>query len=535
MTYNRPHLRVSNYKDLSSWQDKTTYRALEIFPGAFSWATLGAMIYFSWAKPVWIALFIIVFDVYWLIKVSYLSAHLVATYRRLKKHLGINWREKLESGVATWSSDLQVAISGKNRRLKPATPSWRDIYHLIILPMYKEPPEVLKSTLEALVTSDYPKDKILVVLATEERAGDAVQETAEQIKKQYGDKFYHLLITRHPKNIVGEMAGKGSNVTWAAKQIKCKFIDSQGIPQEFIIVSVFDADTCVHPQYFGCLTYHFLTSENPTKKSYQPIPMYHNNLWDAPAPFRVIATSNTFWQMMEQQRSERLVTFSSHSMSFKTACDVGFWQTNIVSEDSRIFWQCLLHYSGDYKVQPLHFPVSMDTCLATSFWKTLKNQYKQLRRWAWGAAENLPYTIFGFLKDKKIPLKKRIYQTFNIIEGNHSWATNALIICFFGWLPLLLGGERFNVTVLAYSLPKIVQILASFALIGLVISMVISTLLLPPKPKKYKSRRKITMVLQWLLVPPLTIFFGSFPALEAQTRLMLGKYMGFWVTEKTRK
>ncbi len=519
----KSHLYVSNYKDLASWQDRTIYRGLEIFPGALSWGTLGAMIYLSWARPIWIALFVIVFDAYWLIKVTFLSTHLVATYKRLKKHLGINWREGLEE-------------------VKSNPKSWKDIYHLVILPMYKEPLEVIKPTFEALINSDYPKDKMMIVLATEERAVEtdrgadfSLQKTVSQIKKEYGDKFYYFLITKHPKDIVGEIAGKGSNETWAAKRIKEKFIDPQGIPLENIIVSVFDADTCVHPQYLACLSYHYLISENPTKKSYQPIPMYHNNLWDTPAPSRVIATSNTFWQMMEQQRPERLVTFSSHSMSFKTACDINFWQTNVVSEDSRIFWQCLLHSSGDYKVQPLYFPVSMDTCLSTSFWRTTKNQYKQLRRWAWGAAENLPYTLFGFLKDKKMPLKKKLYQTLNIIEGNHSWATHALIICFFGWLPLLLGGDRFNITVLAYSLPKIVQILASFALGGLIVSMVISTLLMPPKPKKYKSRRRIAMIFQWLLVPPLTIFFGSFPALEAQTRLMLGKYMGFWVTEKTRK
>jgi hypothetical protein len=59
--------------------------------------------------------------------------------------------------------------------------------------------------------------------------------------------------------------------------------------------------------------------------------------------------------------------------------------------------------------------------------------------------------------------------------------------------------------------------------------------LLPPRPKKYSVWRSVMMYVQWVFVPFVSVIFGSLPAVEAQTRLMLGQYLEFWVTPKARK
>jgi len=510
------YLKIGKATDLKSPKEKIIYRAFEILPGALAWFTLLGVIFLSWLNPVFVAIFIITFDVYWVLKTIYLSFHLRISYRQMQNNIKIDWFSKVRS------------LKNKD---------WQDYYHLIILPVYKEPYQVIKKTIQAILNTEYPNDKMIIVLATEERAGESAQNIAKKIKEEYSNNFYKFLITIHPKDIIGELAGKGANSTWAARQIKKELIDKLEIPYENIIVSCFDIDTQVYPKYFSCLTYHYLTVKNPTRTSYQPVPVYNNNIWQAPCISRVVATSGTFWQMIQQQRPERLSTFSSQSISFKALNEVDFWPVNMVSEDSRIFWQNLLYYDGDYKVIPLNYPVSMDANLSDNFFKTSLNVYVQQRRWGWGV-ENIPFLFFGFYKNKKINLSKKIHWIWIQLEGFWSWATNALLIFLLGWLPLYLGGDKFNITLLSYNLPRVTRILMTIAMIGLIGSAIYSTLLLPKRPDRYIGIKgffkSFGMIIQWILVPFTILVFGAIPGLESQTRLMLGKYMGFWVTPKKK-
>jgi cellulose synthase/poly-beta-1,6-N-acetylglucosamine synthase-like glycosyltransferase len=301
------------------------------------------------------------------------------------------------------------------------------------------------------------------------------------------------------------------------------------------LVSVFDIDTQIFPEYFGRLTYTFFSSHDPLRAIYQPVPLFVNNLSESNALSRVVSFSCTFWQMMQQSRPERLTSFSSQSMSFETLTEIGFWQKDIVSEDSRIFWQGVFRYHGDFRTEPLFFPVAMDAPSAPTFFGTMKNIYKQQRRWAWGS-ENVPYLLEGFREDKTIPKKKRWYWTFNSIEGYHSWATNSLMIFALGWLPLFLGGKHYNETLLAYNLPHITRFIIMLSMIGVASSAILSILILPPRQEKLRIRDYGIYILQWVLMPFTLIIFGAIPGIEAQTRLALGgKWrLGFWVTPKGR-
>ncbi len=504
------YLKVGRASDLKSTKERVLYRVLEIIPGIISWATIVACFVFSWLAPAVTAIFIILFDLYWLLKTVYLSLHLRVGYKRMTQNLKVDWLAKVKK-----------------------IDDWERLHHLVVFPMYQESIEVVRPAFQALVNNTYPLDKMIVVLTYEEKGEDGA-EIAQKMSEEFGGKFFKFISTCHPSGLEGEMAGKGSNESWGVKVAKREVLDQLNVKQKNIIVSVFDVDTVIHPKYFSRLSYEYLIHPNPTHASFQPIPLFINNIWEAPALARVIAFSSTFWHTIQQERPEKHVTFSSHSMSFKALNDIGFWQKNIVSEDSRVFWQNYLYYSGDYEVVSLHMPVSMDANVASTFTKTMVNQYKQMRRWAWGV-ENLPYMFFGFWKDKKISWGKKIHWSIFQFEGFWSWSTNALIIFLLGWLPILLGGDKFNETVLSYNLPFITRSIMTLAMVGVITSAFLSITLLPSRPRIYGKHRWIMMVLQWAFLPISIVFFGSIPSLDAQTRLILGKYMGFWPTEKARR
>src|SRR3990167_1087805 len=105
---------VGRARELQDPGDRKLYRFLEILPGFSAWLTLVLIIVLSFWTPFFVALFIIAFDVYWLIKTVYLSLHLRVAYNKLKVNSKINWLERLK----------ELRITNYELRIK----SWEDIY-----------------------------------------------------------------------------------------------------------------------------------------------------------------------------------------------------------------------------------------------------------------------------------------------------------------------------------------------------------------------------------------------------------------------
>ncbi|HLB95338.1 MAG TPA: hypothetical protein VJK26_00325 [Patescibacteria group bacterium] len=486
-------------------------RFLEIVPGAATWISLSLPVVLSFYWPAGVAAFVLTFDLYWLYKSMIMGYHLISGYFGLKRDLRVDWLSRCRKLP---QNELFL--------------NWQDIYQAVIFATYKEEIDILMPSFQALLESDFPKSRIIVVLATERRDFARAQKNARLLKEKFGKDFFKFLVTVHP-DIPGEVKAKGANVKWAAKHLQ-KFIENENIPLENVIVTTCDADSRLHKKYLACLTYNYITNPNRNHSSFQPIPLYSNNIWQAPAFSRIIAFGNSFWQLIEATRPWRLVNFSTHAMSLKTLVEIDFWDTTVVNEDSRQFWRAYFKFEGDHKVVPLFVPVYMDAVLASSYWQTIKNQYLQKKRWYYGV-EHFPYVVQQSTRAKKIPLWDRLIKIFRLFEANYSLATSSIYIAVIAWLPLLFGPD-FQETVFAQNLPTIIKVLLGLTWIGLLTSMIISIFLLPPRPEKFGRRHFLGMISQWILIPLTAILFSSLPAIDAQTRLMLGKYLTFFVTEK---
>ncbi|HEY6737150.1 MAG TPA: hypothetical protein VI322_05550 [Candidatus Saccharimonadia bacterium] len=552
-----------------AWVDSRWFqRLLEIFPGTMMWLTFILPVLCSLVWPVAVAYYIIAFDLYWMVKSFRLSFNLIRAYKRLHWARGIDWDARLDQlddlntsiaqaveakndfakahpGIQRWWTRYGSAerkayqyLLAEERRLRSLVPyrlemiAPGDVYHAVIMATYNESLDILEPSVKALLGVDYPLDRIIFVLAYEERGGERTAENARIIMERYGDKFAFAMAVQHPSGIAGEVIGKGGNISYAGRKLT-EAILQWGINPEHVVVTTLDSDNRVSAPYFNYVTYEFAIDPRRKYKAYQPVPMFYNNIWDAPAAMRVIATGNSFWVLMEMMRPHRLRNFAAHSQPLAALIDTDYWSVKTIVEDGHQYWRSWFRYDGNYDVVPIFTPIYQDAVLADTYFKTFRAQFLQLRRWAWGASD-FAYVMRHAIANPRISLGTKIAQLFRLFEGHYSWATAPLILLFTAWLPLYLN-RQFSYMALAHNLPIITSRILAMASITLVLTIILSVIMLPPKPPRYHQVRFVTMLAQWVLLPLVSIVFNAFAAINAQTRLMFGKYLEFYVTEKATK
>lgn len=439
---------------------------------------------------------------------------------------------RLIVGYNNYHRDIKINWLNKVKNLS-STRDWHDIYHLIIVPTYKEDFEILESSIDSVLHSNYNKERIIYVLATEERDYERAEEYSQILTKKYSQKIFDFVTIMHPKDLPNEIIGKGPNITYAGKKMVGYFSD-RNIDPSNVLVTTMDCDNRLDKEYLACLTYKYLIDPDSVHKSFQPIPMYFNNIWDVPMAMRLIAMGSSFWQLIVSTRPSRLRNFSAHAQSLQALILVDFWSTNSIVEDGHQYWRSYYAFNGNHHVIPMFTPIYQDAVLAGNISSTIREQYLQKKRWSWGVSD-IPYVMEHTIGNKKIPWIDRWANAAILWEAHISWSTVSIILATSAWLPLIANND-FRSSVMAYNFPIIYRWLLTVAWIGMMITLIISTLLVPARRGKKPTVR---IILDWIMTPimlPLSnIILSSIPAIHSQTKLMFGKYLEYRVTVKSTK
>ena len=538
-------------RNLEIPQGKRTrlYRFLEILPGLISYGAIILLFLLSWLDPVLGAIYLFTIIASTLVKAIGVAYRTVQGYKVIKRAEKVDWRGRMEDlsnpheaferlrdeDSKSYHFDEHVENLKMMAAMGKEYPDPNKVYHVVMMAAYNESQEVIDPSIKAVEDNTFPNDHIIFVLAYEARGGEEIRNTAEVLKKKYKGTFKDFITVEHPDNLPGEIVGKGPNLTYAGHEV-AKYVEEKHLPVENIIVTSLDSDNHMAPKYLDSVAYEFITHPNRQRLSYQPVSLFMNNIWDAPAPSRVIAVSNSFFNVISTMRPHALRNFASHSQPLQALEAMDFWSKRTIVEDGHQYWRSLFFFSGDYSVLPIRIPIYQDAVMDDNLWKTIKAQFIQVRRWYYGASDVAYVGSKLFVpKDKRIvPFWQLFPKFWRLLDGHVTLAILAPIVAFGGWVPMIMNLSAH--TMVAYNIPNIVSVVETFASIGLIVSILVSLKMLPKRPAKYRKGRNVLMILQWILMPITSILYQSLAAFYSQTRLMLGKYMEkFDVTKKVVK
>ena len=528
------------------------YRFFEILPGLVSYGGVILLFVLSYVSPIIGAIYLLLIISTTLVKAIGVAYQTWVGFQTIKMAEGVNWRERCEdldepheayerlhnrqstaynfgehiANLRRISSDGEA----KQNYLKP-----KEIYHAVIMAAYNEGIEVMKPSIEAVRDTTFPNERIIFVLGYEERGGEEIEKNAKELQKMFKGVFKDFIIVKHKDGMRGEIVGKGPNISNAGEELS-RYIERKRINREKVVVSTIDSDNRMHEKYLDAVAYEFCSREREARqrRSYQPVCIFTNNIWDAVAPMRVIAVSNSFFNVIQSMRPHILWNFASHSQPLAAIEDMGYWSRRTIVEDGHQYWRSYFYFKGDYDTVAIRIPIYQDAVMDETVIKTLKAQFVQLRRWAYGASDIAYVGNLLFDKKREVPFWKTFVKFVRLFDSHVTRTMIAPIVAFGGWVPMIMNLSARGMAV--FNLPMVVSAVQTAASIGLIVTVLVSLRMLPERPERYKKTKKVWMVVQWILAPIVALVYSSASAYYAQTRLLTGRYMEkFDVTKKIVK
>lgn len=480
-------------------------RIIEIIIPLTTWLLITLPAWLSPFHPAIVAYFLLTFDVYFFYKSFTVSVLSTLSYLKLKRLSKINWAKRARK-LANYSSTR----------------------HAVIIANYRESIDKVRRTLRHLAQQDFPVKRLLVILAMEEREGETAQLRAKVLRGEFKNTFGYIGASFHPI-AKKEIAGKASNSTWAAKFLS-KIVRKNGYNLDYLTVTSCDADSLLPENYFSYLTYLFLRDEYRYFHFWWAPVLLYSNFWEVPLPIRLQATISSILRLASLSRPDTLMQISTYSLSLRMLQKINYWDTNIIPEDWHIFLQAFFALGEKVKTIPIYLIVTRDAVNSNNLLQSLKNRYEQEKRWAWGITD-VPYAIRKLFITTHIPIIPKILRVLYVVETHLFWPTSFFLLTLGASIPALVN-PVFSRTALGHNLPRMSGFILTITSIFLIVLIIIDGKSRPKRPETYSVARTPLLLFQWILLPVVSFLFSSLPALEAHTRLLLGKRLEYKTTEK---
>ncbi|KXK10078.1 MAG: hypothetical protein UZ22_OP11002000939 [Microgenomates bacterium OLB23] len=481
------------------------YRFIEILIPLLVWATITMPVWMSVFHPAVASYLILSFLLYFFYKTMKTAYYSIISYRLMKVVERIRWLDEVQN-----------------------IPTYTRIHHFMLIVNYKESAEKLAITLDHMAAQNYDKKHIHIVLGMEEREGEAAKERSTQITNKYKTTFGSVSTVYH-ELIPGEVIGKASNATYAAKFISQKARE-MGINPKDIVVTVCDADSLLPPDYVPCVTYKFLKNPDSLYHFYAAPVLLYNNFWKLPLPVRVQTILSSVVRFAYVSQEDDLIQISTYSTNLWLLESIDYWDTDIIPEDWHIWMQAFFSLGAKVKTVPIYMPVIRDGVLSHTLWKTFKTRYEQEKRWAWGVTD-IPYAIVRALHSPEIPFMVKFKRISHVVETHFLWPTSFFLLTISASIPPLVN-PMFRRTVFGFLLPKLSSFILTLSSILLILSLYFDYKLRQKAKIKTELKNVPMLFIQWYLLPVISFLFSSLPSLEAHTRMLLGKKIEYKVTEK---
>ncbi len=488
---------------LSRLYDFLTNRFGEMIIPITTWLVITLPLWLSPFHPAVVAYFIIAFDLYFLYKAVTTTFNASIAYRKIQL-----------------ISKIPFAPRIKRKNLE-------DLHHFVIIPNYKEPTYKIASTIDSIVANDYPHRNISLVLAFEKREEEA-KEKEKYFREHYSSHFREILSAYHVL-VEGEVPGKASNQTFAAKKLDAH-ITKKGWDPKNCLITICDADSNFPTNYFSYLTYKFLRDPDRQFHFYWAPVLLYNNFWELPFFVRIQATLSSIVRLAFIMEEEKLIHISTYTTNLWLLREINFWDVDIIPEDWHIYFQAFFHFGEKVRTIPLFTIINGDAVFAGDIYKTLVNRYEQEMRWAWGVTD-VAYTWNKMFSTPHIPLWAKIKKILIVAETHFLWPTSFFILTISASIPPLINPE-FKRTVLGFMLPELSGLILTMSSVLLIVYTYLDYHLRGKLKIQQKTHFLPLIIVQWYLLPIVSFVLSSLPALEAHTRLLFGKKITYKVTEK---